>query len=83
MSYEKVTRNKDRLIIGTKQTVKAMNNGEVKEVIIAEDIHPDIMTELLQLAETLDIPHTIVESKKQLGKASGIEVGTATVAIKQ
>ncbi|SDC52245.1 LSU ribosomal protein L7AE [Pelagirhabdus alkalitolerans] len=83
MSYEKVTQYKDHLIIGTKQTVKAMKHGEVKEIMIAEDIHPEIMNELLQLAESLSIPHTIVDSKDQLGKASGIDVGTATVAIKQ
>lgn len=36
MSYEKVLQA-DHIIVGTKQTVKALKKGTVKEVIIAED----------------------------------------------
>ena len=32
MSYEKVTQAKITIIIGTKQTLKAMKNGEVRSV---------------------------------------------------
>ncbi|MCZ0703483.1 large subunit ribosomal protein L7A [Natronobacillus azotifigens] len=83
MSYEKVAQAKDRLIIGTKQTVKAMKSGEVEEVVIAQDIDPEIAKKVSQLAEKMNITYTQVDSKKKLGKACGIEVGTATVAIKQ
>ncbi|WP_067842505.1 50S ribosomal protein L7ae-like protein [Amphibacillus sediminis] len=83
MSYDKVTKVKDRLIIGTKQTIKAMKSGEVKEVVIAEDVDLDMIAKVSQLAEKMDIPYTMVDSKKKLGKACGIEVGTAAVAIKQ
>ncbi|WP_407692001.1 ribosomal L7Ae/L30e/S12e/Gadd45 family protein [Radiobacillus deserti] len=37
MSYDKVAQVKTGLIIGTKQTLKAMKNGEVSEVVIADD----------------------------------------------
>ena len=36
MSYEKVEQAK-KTIIGTKQTVKAIRSGVVKEVVIAKD----------------------------------------------
>lgn len=83
MSYEKVAQEKDRLIIGTKQTLKAMKSGEVKEVVIARDIDFEITQKVSQLAQQMNIPYTQVDSKKKLGKMCGIEVGTATVAIKQ
>ena len=40
MSYEKVKQAR-KLVIGTKQTLKAIKNGIVKEVIIAEDADCD------------------------------------------
>ncbi|MRH44828.1 50S ribosomal protein L7ae-like protein [Aquibacillus halophilus] len=83
MSYEKVAQVKNGLIIGTKQTVKAMKNGEVSEVIIAEDADQQITSKVSRLAKELKIPCVRVESMKKLGNACGIDVGTATVAIKQ
>lgn len=83
MSYDKVIQARDRLIIGTKQAIKAMKSGEVKEVVIAEDIDPDMISKVSQLADKMDIPYQIVDSKRELGKACGIEVGAAAVAIKQ
>ena len=31
---------RQQIIVGTKQTVKALKNGEVKEIVIAEDADP-------------------------------------------
>ncbi|WP_186576174.1 50S ribosomal protein L7ae-like protein [Aquibacillus kalidii] len=83
MSYEKVAEVKNNLIIGTKQTIKAMKNGEVHEVIVAEDADQHITSKVSRLAKEMNIPCFTVDSMKRLGKACGIDVGTATVAIKQ
>lgn len=83
MSYEKVIQANDRLIIGTKQAIKAVKSGDVQEIVIAEDIDPSMIEKLVHLVEKMDIPYSLVDSKKKLGKACGIEVGTAAVAIKQ
>jgi len=83
MSYEKVTKFKSRLVIGTKQTLKAMHNGEISEVVVAEDADYFIIKEVQELAETLGIPCLKVDSKKKLGAACGIDVDTSTVAIKK
>lgn len=83
MSYEKVAQVKDNLIIGTKQTLKAIKNGEVSEVVIAVDADQRVTSKVSRLAEEMNVPCTQVDSKKRLGKACGIDVGTATVAIKQ
>ena len=82
MSYEKVTQLQSRIIIGTKQTLKAMNNGEVCEVYIAEDADQHITDKILGEAKKLGIPYVMVDSKKKLGKACKIDVDASTVAIK-
>lgn len=83
MSYEKITRVQSRVIIGTKQTLKAMNNREVIEVFIASDADEHLTKPVVTLAEELGIPYEKVDSMKKLGNACGIEVSTSTVAIKR
>ncbi|WP_173917962.1 ribosomal L7Ae/L30e/S12e/Gadd45 family protein [Halobacillus sp. Marseille-Q1614] len=83
MSYEKVAQAKSDIVIGTKQTLKAMKNGEVVEVITADDADQSMTSKVAVLAAQLNILHSRVSSMEELGKACGIEVGAATVAIKQ
>nr|WP_204501786.1 ribosomal L7Ae/L30e/S12e/Gadd45 family protein [Aquibacillus albus] len=83
MSYEKVAQVKAGLIIGTKQTIKAMKNGEAAEVVIAEDADQHITNKVSRLANEYNIPCYRVESKRKLGQVCGIDVSTAAVAIKQ
>ncbi|MFT4415714.1 50S ribosomal protein L7ae-like protein [Fredinandcohnia humi] len=80
MSYEKVLQAK-KIIIGTKQAVKAIQSSEVVEIVVAEDADRRVINKVLQLAEEQNIPVTQVDSMKKLGKACGIEVGASTVAI--
>jgi len=81
MSYEKVTQAND-VVIGKKQTMKALKAGQIRELIIAEDADRHILDELLLLAEEARVPIVKVDSMKKLGKACGIDVGAATVAIR-
>lgn len=81
MSYEKVSQASG-IIVGTKQTLKAIKNGEVKEVIIAEDADRRVTNKVVAVAKERQVPVVRVESTKKLGKACGIEVGAAAVAIK-
>lgn len=83
MSYEKVTQGQSRLIIGTKQTLKAMNNGDVSEVFLADDADIQLTQKVADLAKELDILCHRVDSMKKLGAACDIEVGASTVAIKK
>ncbi|MBM7606502.1 large subunit ribosomal protein L7A [Metabacillus crassostreae] len=82
MSYEKVSQA-NKIIVGTKQSVKALLNNEVREIIIAEDADYRIVQKIIQTAEQQQVPLTKVTSMKKLGKACGIEVGAAAVAIIQ
>ncbi|ENH95861.1 ribosomal protein L7Ae [Gracilibacillus halophilus YIM-C55.5] len=83
MSYEKVAMGKDQVIIGTKQTVKAMKNGNAQEVILARDADEHVTAKVLHVANEYEIPYSYVNSMKRLGKTCGIEVGAAAVAIKR
>lgn len=80
MSYDKV-KQATRLIIGMKQTLKAVEQGMVKEVFVAKDADPKVTGKILQLCREKEVPVEIVDSMRQLGKACGIEVGAATAAI--
>ncbi|MED4863451.1 50S ribosomal protein L7ae-like protein [Bacillus subtilis] len=80
MSYDKVSQAKS-IIIGTKQTVKALKRGSVKEVVVAKDADPILTSSVVSLAEDQGISVSMVDSMKKLGKACGIEVGAAAVAI--
>lgn len=83
MSYEKVAAVRSKIVIGLKETLKAMKNDEISEVVIAEDADQFITSQVEQLAEVLDIQCLKVNSKKRLGAACGIDVATSTVAIRK
>ncbi|MEK3798947.1 50S ribosomal protein L7ae-like protein [Peribacillus sp. FSL H8-0477] len=82
MSYEKVLQAKS-VVIGTKQTVRALKNNMIVEVFIAEDADPFITSRVAMTSRELNVPITYVDSMRLLGKACGIDVGAATVAIKK
>ncbi|MEH7334731.1 50S ribosomal protein L7ae-like protein [Neobacillus drentensis] len=80
MSYEKVLQAQ-KIIIGTKQTVKALKEGKVQEIFVATDAEPKVTVKIVEEALGLNVPVRYVDSMKKLGKACGIEVGAAAVAI--
>jgi large subunit ribosomal protein L7A len=80
MSYEKVKQAK-QLLIGTKQTKKAIDQGRAQEVVIASDADERLIAELIDLCQERGIAISYVNSMKKLGRACGIEVGAASVAL--
>jgi large subunit ribosomal protein L7A len=80
MSYEKVLKA-HTIVIGTKQTVKALKEGNVQELLVASDAEQKLTAKVVQEANLIQIPVHYVDSMKKLGKACGIEVGAAAVAI--
>jgi large subunit ribosomal protein L7A len=80
MSYEKVKQAK-KTIIGTKQAVKAMKKGLVKEVYIALDVDERIIELARLTAQENNVFIHYVESKVDLGKACGLRLGASVVAI--
>ena len=80
MSYEKVKQAK-KTIIGTKQAVKAMNNGLVSEVYIALDVEDRIIDLARSAAQEKNVIVHYVESKLELGRACGLRISASVVAI--
>ena len=67
---------------GTNEATKAIERGEAKLVIIAEDVDPEeIVMHLPVLCTERAIPFMFVASKKDLGVAAGLKVGTAAIAV--
>lgn len=68
-------------VIGTKQVIKQITNEEVKKVYIASDAEPHVIEPIKELCRQKHIEIEMVESMEILGRAVGIEVGAATVAL--
>lgn len=82
--YEAVelVRDTGKLRKGTNEVTKAVERGIAKFVVLAEDVTPEeILAHLPPLCEEKGIAYGYVPSKQELGRASGLEVATASIAI--
>lgn len=67
---------------GTNEVTKAIERGQAKLVLIAEDVDPpEVVAHLPMLCEEKAVPYLYVPSKAELGKAAGLEVAAASAAI--
>lgn len=80
MSYEKVKQAK-HLSVGLKQTLKAIEQDQAEEIIIAKDADKKITSKVIQSCKDKRIKVSYVDSMRRLGKVCGIDVGAATVAL--
>ena len=77
-----VARDTGRIKKGTNEVTKAIERGNALLVLIAEDVQPEeVVMHLPELAVERDIPFVFVGQQDQLGRAAGLEVGSATAAI--
>lgn len=79
-SYEKVIQGK-KIKVGMKQTLRHVEQGMASEVLVAKNADPKLTTQVVQLCLERGVKVTYVDSMKELGKACGIDVGAAMVAI--
>ncbi|GAK13841.1 ribosomal L7Ae/L30e/S12e/Gadd45 family protein [Geomicrobium sp. JCM 19039] len=82
MGYDKVM-NAGTRYVGLKRTIKAISDGLATEVFVAEDADHELLRKVSDTAYEKQIPLVMVPSMKKLGKACGIEVNAAAVAIKK
>ena len=67
---------------GTNETTKAIERGNAKLVLIAEDVEPEeIVMHLPELADEKGVPFVFVATQDDVGHAAGLEVGSAAAAI--
>lgn len=80
MSNEKGLQE-ENIRVGTKQTIRMIELGQASEVYVAEDADPRVTSKVIDLCREREVKITFVDTMKNLGKACGIDVGAATVAI--
>jgi large subunit ribosomal protein L7Ae len=77
-----VARNTGKLRKGTNESTKAIDRSIAKIVVIANDVEPkEIVMHLPALCEEKKIPYVFVPSKVELGRAAGLDVGSAAIGI--
>lgn len=77
-----IAKNTGKIKKGTNETTKAIERGKTKLVVIAKDIEPkEIVMHLPVLCEEKKCEYVYVPSKEELGRATGINVSTASACI--
>jgi large subunit ribosomal protein L7A len=68
-------------IVGTKQTLKHLEQGDVETVFVAKDADGRVTGQVLELAKAKEVQVEFIESMIELGKKCNVEVKTAVAAI--
>ncbi|HHX86672.1 MAG TPA: 50S ribosomal protein L7Ae-like protein [Firmicutes bacterium] len=70
-----------RKVVGTKETLKALEKGEARAVLVARDAESRVVQPVLSLSESQGIEIHYVDEMKELGRACGIKVSAAVAAV--
>jgi len=77
-----IAKNTGKVRIGTNETTKAIERGIAKLVVIAENVQPkEVIMHLPPLCDEKKIPYAYVKDKLELGRAAGVDVPAASIAI--
>lgn len=68
-------------VVGTKQTLKELEQDKVKKVFIARDADGSLKDRITSIAQAKETEIIYVSTMEELGQACNIEVGAATAAI--
>ncbi len=68
-------------VVGTKQLLRALQNGKVARVFVAEDADEFIYRRVRTAAEANRVPVTVVKTMAQLGQACHVDVDTAAAGL--
>ncbi|MCI0496766.1 MAG: 50S ribosomal protein L7Ae [Thermoplasmata archaeon] len=82
--YEAIeqTRDTGKLHKGTNEVTKIIERGQAVFVVMAADIAPEeVLMHIPYLCEEKNVPYAYVPSKQELGRAAGLSVPTASVAV--
>lgn len=67
--------------VGLKQTQRALEKGCVRRVFVAKDAETHVIRPVLEWCNSHNVECVEVPTMRELGKACGIEVGTAVAGI--
>ncbi len=69
--------NRENMIVGARQSMKALKNGKVSEVYMAEDSDEFIKKDFVRECSARNINIVRYETMAELGRDCGIEIGAA------
>lgn len=73
--------NKERLMVGYKQTLKALNENKVNTVYLAQNCADKIRLAVEEAASKTDASLIYMDSMRELGAMCGIEVGASCAVL--
>ena len=77
-----VARTTGKIRKGANEATKAIEKGQAKFVVYAEDVSPkEVVMHLPLLCKEKNVPCIAVRKKEDLGAAAGLPVATAAVAV--
>ena len=83
-TYEiiEMARDSGKVRKGANEVTKLIERQQAKFVVMSEDVTPpEILAHVPILCEEKKVPYAYVPSKDELGKAAGLKVSTAAVAV--
>ena len=84
MEYTKVAEiDRERLIVGTKQILRAIEEDAVETVIVAKDADHFIKDTILSALNDRNVELVYAPSKAELGTLCGIKVCAASCGVKR
>ena len=72
---------RQRLHIGYKQSLRALNDGKAERLLIAADVDDKMKTALKKSADEHNTSVTEISSMQELGAICGIEVGSSCAVV--
>ena len=77
-----IAKNTGKVRIGTNEATKAIERGIAKLIVVADDCDPkEVIMHLDPLCNEKKIPIAHVSARQELGRAAGIGVQTAAIAV--
>ena len=70
-------------VVGTRRLLRAIQAGEIEEAYVARDADLFILRQVRQACADAGVRMVEVESMKELGRACGVEVKTASAGIRK
>ena len=68
-------------VVGVKQSRRAIREGRAVQVFLATNADPALTAPLAELCAAEGVPVEQEQTMEELGKAAGIQVGAAVVAV--
>ncbi len=72
---------KSQYVVGTKQTLKAVEQHKALKVFLAEDTDAAIKDKIINICRKNDVTIEYIGTKKELGKACNISISAAVACI--